>query len=107
MALPEVRERPAYGMPSFRVRGTIIARLLDDLTSLLVHIDPSERAVLVDADPQTYAVRDAGDSPSQVAVRLDGVDAATVQLLLTSAWRAAAPRRLVAEFDAGHPGAGG
>ena len=54
LALPGVEAGLSYGTPAPRVRGKLIARLREDGDSLVVKIDLDERALLMEADPQTF-----------------------------------------------------
>ena len=60
-----------------------------------------EKQVLIAADPEKFFTEPHYNGYPAVLVRLDAIDNDELAELLTDAWRCAAPRRLVAEFDAG------
>ncbi len=95
LSLPEVEERPSYGTPGFRVRkGKLFARLHPEGDRIL-RIDPDERELLVEADPGTFYVTDHYRNAPFMLVRLSAVRRSELPELLESAWRLAAPRRLL------------
>jgi len=59
-----------------------------------------EKQALIAADPDTFFTEPHYDNYPAVLVRLDAIDDGELRELLTDAWRASAPRRLVTEFDA-------
>jgi hypothetical protein len=60
-----------------------------------------EKQALIAADPEKFFTEPHYDNYPAVLVRLDAIDGDELTELLTDAWRNAAPRKLVAEFDAG------
>jgi hypothetical protein len=62
--------------------------------------DEGEKQALLASDPATFFTEPHYDNYPAVLVRLDAVEEDELTELLTDAWRAAAPRRLVAELDA-------
>ena len=100
-ALPGVEEGVSYGTPALRVRGKLIARLREDGESLVVKIDFEEREVLMEADQQTFYITEHYRNYPAMLVRLSNVDVAALRELLEDAWRRAAPKRMVADYD-GH-----
>ncbi|MDX6562435.1 MAG: hypothetical protein QOD65_2249 [Gaiellales bacterium] len=59
-----------------------------------------EKQALIAADPAKFFTEPHYDGYPAVLVRLDAIEDDELAELLTDAWRCAAPRRLVAEFDA-------
>lgn len=100
LALPGAEEGPSYGTPGFRVRGKLFARLRDDGELLVVRIDRGEREALIAEEPLTFLVTPHYESSPFILVRLETVDPEHLQELLIEAWRLAAPKRLVATYDA-------
>ncbi|MGP3689465.1 MmcQ/YjbR family DNA-binding protein [Streptomyces sp. IBSNAI002] len=109
LSLPDSSEKPAWGMPTFRVGGKIFAALADDDTSIGVKCPKEERAGLIAAEPEKFFIR-AGhdDNYAWLRVRLEAVeDAAELRAILTDSWLQAAPKRLAAahpELTAGGTG---
>ena len=62
--------------------------------------DEEEKQALIAADPEKFFTEPHYDNYPAVLVRLDAIDGDELAELLTDAWRNAAPRKLVAEFDA-------
>ncbi|WP_327256181.1 MmcQ/YjbR family DNA-binding protein [Streptomyces sp. NBC_01244] len=105
LSLPDSSEKPAWGMPTFRVgggasgkSGKIFAALADDDTSIGVKCPQEDRAELIEAEPEKFFIRPGhDDNYAWLRVRLAAVeDAAELRSILTDSWRQAAPKRLVA-----------
>jgi hypothetical protein len=62
--------------------------------------DEEEKLALIASDPEKFFTEPHYNNFPAVLVRLDAIDGDELAELLTDAWRNAAPRRLVAEFDA-------
>lgn len=60
-----------------------------------------EKESLLAVDPQKFFTEPHYDGYPAVLVRLTAIDLDELEDLLTDAWRSRAPRRLVAEFEAG------
>ena len=60
-----------------------------------------EKAVLIAADPDRFFTEPHYNGYPAVLVRLEAIDEDELTELLTDAWRLSAPRRLLAELDAG------
>lgn len=101
LALPETTERPSYGTPGFRVKDRLFARIREEGDVLVVWCaDEHEKHELVAADPAKFFTTPHYDGHPSVLVRLRAVDLDELTELLTEAWRARAPRRTLAAFDA-------
>jgi hypothetical protein len=101
LELPGVEEGPCYGTAGFRVRRKFLARLRDDDTVLVVKCGFEERDFRLRADPEVFFTTDHYRGYPTVLVRLDRVREADLRELLEHTWRQWAPKRLVAEHDAG------
>lgn len=77
--------------------------MLEGGESIVVKVDLGEREAMVQASPETFVVTDHYRNYPMVVVRLAAVDREELAELLTEAWRRTAPRRLLADYDAGHP----
>ncbi|MGW6787215.1 MmcQ/YjbR family DNA-binding protein [Streptomyces sp. NPDC054987] len=98
LTLPDSSEKPAWGVPAFRVGGKIFAALGDDDTSIGVKCPREDRAELIAAEPEKFFLR-AGhdDNYAWIRVRLAAVrDEAELRAILVDSWLQAAPKRLVA-----------
>jgi hypothetical protein len=100
LALPGIEEGTSYGTPAFKVRGKLLARLREEGETLVVKIDFSDRDLLTQADPDTFFVTDHYVGHPLMLVRLSSVRREQLRILLEDAWRSAAPKRLVAAYDA-------
>ena len=104
--LPEVEEGRIYGVPALRVRGSLVARLLDDGKSIALKVGLQERAALCTTRPETFEVPADQPHQSTVVVRLPAVDMDELWRLLVGSWRRSAPPSLVAQHDQGPAGVG-
>ncbi len=101
LALPETTEQPSYGMPGFRVRDRLFARIQEEGDALVIWCsDVAEKEALVFAEPATFFTTPHYDRSPIVLVRFDAIDVEELTELLTASWQLRAPARLVAELDA-------
>ena len=99
LALPAVEEGTAYGTPAFRVKGRFLLRLREDGETLAVRIPMEERDALLQMDPDVFFLTDHYRAYPSILVRLAQVRCGQLADLLELAWRAQAPKRLVAAFE--------
>ena len=90
LALEKVEEGTSYGTAAFKVGGALMARLREDLDSLVVRSDFEQRAELMAADPETYYITDHYLNYEWVLVRLGRVHPDAMRDLFRGAWRRAA-----------------
>ena len=102
--LPDVELSTSYGTPALKVRKKLFARLLEDDRRMAVYVDFMEREALVQASPETFIVTPHYQDWPMVLIDLPSVDPVELRELLIESWRRRAPKRLVAEYDASHPG---
>ena len=100
LSLPEVVEAEHMGHPDFRVGGKIFATLGPGEKWGMVKLTPDEQASLIASQPDVFhpASGTWGRGGSTI-VRLCPARALTVRHALLTAWRKAAPKKLVEEFD--------
>ena len=102
LSLPATTEKPSYGTPGFRVKDKLFARVRDEGDVLVVWCSAEEeKRALIAAEPNKFFTTPHYDGHPSVLVRFSAVDVDELTELLTEAWRASAPRRLVADYDAG------
>jgi hypothetical protein len=89
LELEKVEEGTSYGTAAFKVGGQLMARLREDLDSLVVRSDFEQRAELMAADPETYYITDHYLNYEWVLVRLGRVHPDAMRDLLRGAWRRA------------------
>jgi hypothetical protein len=100
LALPETTEKPSYGTPGFRVKDRLFARIRDEGDALVVWVtDLDEKEVLLAAEPKKLFTLPHYDGHASVLVRLGAVGVKELTELLTDAWRARAPKKVVDAFD--------
>ncbi len=100
LSLPAVTEKRSYGMPGFRVKDRLFARLREEGGLVVVWVASlDEKEVLLAADPAKFTTTPHYDGHPMVLVRMEEIDEDELRELLTDAWRVRAPERLLAEFD--------
>jgi hypothetical protein len=99
LSLPEVEEAVSSGRPVFRVKGKMLARLMEDGESLLIKVDYLKRDILINAEPATFYVTDFYRCYPMLLVRLPSVSPDLLRDLLEEAWRAVAPKRVIRAYD--------
>jgi hypothetical protein len=101
--LPELEVATSYGTPALKVRGKLVTRLRPGDDSLVLPDVPiEEREMLIEADPRIFHVTPHYDGYAIVLARLAALAPETLLPFLQRRWRAVAPKRLVARFDAAH-----
>ncbi len=98
--LPEIENGMSYGTPALKVRGKFMGRLRDDGDVMVVKCDLEEKPFLLEANPTTLFTTPHYDGYGAVLVRLDAVQPDELRELLIDAWLLAAPKKLVAQFNA-------
>jgi hypothetical protein len=102
LALPEVEEGTWFRTPSLTVRKKSFCRMKEDGETLVIRVvDLEDKEALLRSDPDTYFTTPHYDGYPYVLVRLSAADPAALAELVEDAWRLAAPKRLVAAYDAG------
>jgi hypothetical protein len=100
LSFPEAVEKETWGHPTFRVRDKMFATMSAEGDSASVKASREAQAALVGSEPETFSVPAYVGQHGWVAIRLDRVDADEAVELLDEAWRATAPKRVVAAYDA-------
>jgi hypothetical protein len=102
LRFPGVEVGTSYGTPALRVRGKGMCRLRTDPDALVLRVsDLGEREALLQGQPDAFFSTPHYDGYPYVLVRLEAVDPTELAELLEEAWRIRAPKRLVAEYEAG------
>ncbi|GJE71284.1 MmcQ/YjbR family DNA-binding protein [Methylorubrum podarium] len=101
LALPEMEASTSYGTPAPKLRGKLVTRLRPEDDSLvLLGVPPDERDMLRAADPATFHVTPHYEGHAIVLARLAALEPERLRPFLLRRWRAVAPKRLVARFEA-------
>ncbi|WP_438040993.1 MmcQ/YjbR family DNA-binding protein [Sorangium sp. So ce128] len=103
LSLPEAEEQDHFGKPSFRVRGKIFATHWVAEERAVLKLSLEEQDSLVQAQPDVFSVTPWGHQ-GWTRVELRRVDRTLLEELLVGAWRRVAPKRVVAQWDAGRSG---
>ena len=98
-AFPGVEEGTCYGEPAFRVRKKLFTWMSPHKHgALCVQVDPGEKELLIEANPEAYLTTPHyADSPT-LLVRLEQIDRDELGQRIEDAWLLRAPKRLVDEF---------
>jgi len=102
LALPDVVESTAYGAPALKSKGKLLACVPSNKSaepgSIVVHIDPEQRAELLRQQPAIYYITDHYAPYPTVLVRLSRITRTDLAALLRDAYRFVkrpAPRSLI------------
>jgi hypothetical protein len=106
LALDNVEEGTSYGTPAFKVRGTLMARLRDDLGALVVRMSIEDRKALIADDPKTYFITDHYLNHPWILVNLARVHPDAMRDLLRAAWQSAAAEKKRSGGTKGRPARG-
>ena len=98
LALPGMTEGLSYGTPAMRLRGTLLARLWPEGDVLVLRVGEAERDALIASEPEVYFMTEHYRGSPMVLVRLGQVTSSALQQLFVATWRAAASKRLIAEY---------
>jgi hypothetical protein len=101
LSFPETVEKATWGHPTFRVRDKMFAAMDEAGTSMSVKAAREAQAALVGSEPETFFVPSYVGQHGWVGVRLERVDPEEMGELIEDAWRATAPKRVVAAYDGG------
>jgi hypothetical protein len=99
LALPGVEESTSYGTASLKLGKKMLARLKEDGETLVLKVGFDEREMLMEAEPAVFFITDHYRGYPNVLVRLAKVHPPTLRRLLEQAWREAAPKRLLRDFE--------
>ena len=96
LSMPEALESAHMAHPDFRVGGKIFATLgYPDAGHGMVVLPPEEQARFVKSDSVAFTpAKGAWGRRGSTCVRLEAVDAPTLQRAIEIAWRQRAPKRL-------------
>ncbi len=104
--LPEVEEGTTYRKPALKVRGKAFAWMSPHADALALRVDPGERPLMLESQPDVYYVIPHYAEHAIVLVRLDAVtDLDDLRDRIEESWLLAAPPALAGEH-AGRSGSG-
>jgi hypothetical protein len=105
LSLPETTEKEAWSAPTFRVKKKMFAMFVnnhhdDGRVALWVDAPPGDQELLVAADALRFFVPPYQGPFGWIGVRVDlDPDWEEVRELVVEAWRASAPKSLLAQLD--------
>lgn len=102
LSLPQVEEKDHFGNPFFRVNSKIFAQLSAEGNAqrqAVLKLSVADQAALIAFDAHTFSAIPQWGRYGWTYVQLDLIDPALFKDVLVKAWRALAPRKLVADFD--------
>jgi hypothetical protein len=95
LALPDVVDGTAYGAPALKLSGKLLACIPTNKSaepnSIVVHIDPEQRAELLREHPDIYYITDHYAPQPTVLVRLSKITRTDLRELLRDARRFVMP----------------
>jgi hypothetical protein len=104
LSLPETVEKPYAGLPGFRVKGKLIARIREKPDALVVfRPDVHEKEALIASEPDKFFQTPHYEGHPAVLVRMEAVDITELTELLTESWLLNAPAQLVRAFESRRP----
>jgi hypothetical protein len=102
--LPGAVEGISYRTPAFRVGKCLFVRQHQDGESLVIKIEPDQRAMRMRVDPKAFFITEHYLNYPWMLVRLSTVARDDLRELIEDAWRLSAPERLLAAHDGGQDG---
>ncbi len=104
LSLPGSAERPYSRLPSFRVGGQLFPRIRELPDVFFVRCTGlEERDELLKSGPGKLFITPRYQGNPGILVRLSEVDPREMTEIVTDAWGACPPKRLLAACEAGHP----
>lgn len=103
LALPGVEESTSYGTPSLKVKTKFMARLREDGESVVFKVGFDERDMLMETRPSVFYITDHYRGYPAVLLRLSTASHEDLEDVIEMAWKYAAPKRLLAQFEASSP----
>ncbi|NNL65425.1 MAG: MmcQ/YjbR family DNA-binding protein [Myxococcales bacterium] len=97
-SLPGAEEGTSYRTPAFKVRGKLFARLHPE-GDLVVRVDPDDRDLLCEGEPERFYTTDHYRGYDMMLVRLDAISRKRLAEVLEASWRRVAGKRRIAERD--------
>jgi hypothetical protein len=100
LALSGVEAGTSYGTPAVRVKKKFLARLREDDVVVLTPVDDAEQRFLMETQPETYFTTDHYRGYPTILVRLSKAHPDELRDMLERCWRALAPAKDIAAYDA-------
>ena len=98
--LPKVEVGTSWGTSALKVDGKFLARLKEDGETLAIKMDFESRDLLLRIEPEVFYLTDHYRGYPAILVRLPEIAPDRMEEILEDAWRFAAPKKVVAAYDA-------
>ncbi|MFN3641318.1 MAG: MmcQ/YjbR family DNA-binding protein [Gemmobacter sp.] len=102
--LPAVVETTAWGNPVLKAHARMWCWWSPYVDAAVFKCDRDERAMLLEADPETFALHPHYAPHALILVRAGRIDPGWARARLIRQWRDAAPRRWLRAWDAAQAG---
>ena len=100
---PGVELSTSYGTPAIKVKGKFMARLRTEAEGwLAIRCEFLVRDSLLEAEPDVFHLTDHYRDHPAILVDLAKIRKAALLAILEQAWRMAAPKKLIREYDERH-----
>jgi hypothetical protein len=99
--LPRTEDGTAWGHPCLRAHGKMWVWWSPYVDAAVFHCDRDTREMLLDADPETFALHPHYAAHPLILVRAGRIEPGWAAARLTDRWRALAPKRWLKDWDAG------
>jgi hypothetical protein len=86
LRLPDTEESTSYRTPAIKFRGKMFVRLKEDGETIVVRIEPNDRAMRIAADPEAFFVTEHYAAFPYMLIRLAAVGRGDLKELLADAW---------------------
>ena len=97
---PGVQEGESYGTPAFRLRKKLLARLHQSEHAVVLKVpDLDRQEVLIKSKPHVFFITSHYEGYAWVLARLSVNNESEIADVFEEAWRCAASKSLLAEFD--------
>ena len=103
-ALPGVEEGLCHGTPALYVRRKLMARMWEDGETIVLKVEPTERARLFKREPDIYFLTDHYRNYPVMLMNLLAVRQDDLTRAVEGAWRFVASAKMVAALDAARKG---
>ena len=99
LTYPEVEESTSYGQPGLRVRRKLFAWMSpSEPGALCVRVDPDEKALLLESNPDAYFTTPHYANYPAVLIRFEHIGHEELAERVEDAWLLRAPKRVVDQF---------
>jgi Uncharacterized protein conserved in bacteria len=99
LALPEAEESTSYRERALKVGGKTFAHMSPhEEGALVVRVDPEERPLLIESNPDIYFITPHYENYPRLLIRLKSARVDDIRDLIEDSWLIAAPKRLAAKF---------